>query len=70
MSRDQAEPSGVLVLRAWVEGETLDGLRVRVIQVENSGETSTMIAGSIERTCRVVEGWLNELLRTGQVPLP
>lgn len=53
------------MLRAWVEGESLDGLRVRVIRVEHSGETSTMIAGTIETTCDIVESWLNELLRAG-----
>jgi hypothetical protein len=71
MIRDVSQWSGVLLLRAWVEGESLDGLRVRVIRVEYSGETSTMIAGTIETTCDIVERWLNELLRGGpDAPAP
>ena len=59
------------MLRAWIEGESLDGLRVRVIRVEHSGETSTTIAGTIETTCQIVEIWLNELLRGGHdAPTP
>ena len=65
MIRDVSQWSGVLLLRAWVEGESLEGLRVRVIRVEHSGETSTMIAGTIETTCDIVESWRKELLRGG-----
>ena len=65
MIRDVSQRSGVLLLRAWVEGESLEGLRVRIIRVEHSGETSTMIAGTIETTCDIVESWLKELLRGG-----
>jgi hypothetical protein len=66
MIRDVSQRSGVLLLRVWTEGESLDGLRVRVIRVEHSGETSIMIARTIETTCQIVERWLNELLSGGR----
>jgi hypothetical protein len=65
MTRYAAQPSGALVLRAWVEEQSLQGLRVRVIRIQSSGETSTVSAGSVEATCDIVKACLNELLEAG-----
>ena len=66
MTRNAAQPSEALLLRAWVEGESPHGLRVRVIRIHPAGKTSTMSAGTVEVTCGIVETWLNELLQTGR----
>ena len=63
MMRDFAQPSGALLLRVWIEGDSSHGLRVRIIRIHPSGETSTMSARTIETTCDIVENWLSELLR-------
>lgn len=63
MIRNVGQRSGVLMLRAWVEEESSNGLRVRAIRIEPSGETWTMHAATIKTTCDIVENWLNELLR-------
>jgi hypothetical protein len=68
MTRKAAQPSGALLLRAWVEGDSSCGLRVRIIQIHPSGETSTMSASTIETTCDIVENWLSELLTAGTPP--
>src|SRR5262249_31879069 len=65
MMRNVAQLSGALLLRAWVEGDSSYGLRVRIIRIHPSGETSTMSARTIEATCDMVENWLGELLRAG-----
>jgi hypothetical protein len=70
MTRNAAQPSGALLLRAWVEGESPHGLRVRVIRIHPSGKTSTTSAGTVEMTCDIVESWLNELLGAGTTPQP
>jgi len=70
MQGNAAEPSGALLLRAWVEGESPHSLRVRVIRIHPSGETSTLSAGTVEMTCDIVERWLNELLAAGTRPRP
>jgi hypothetical protein len=58
------EPSGVILLRAWVEGGSPAGLRVRIIRIHFSGTTSVISAGTVEATCEIVASWLNELLRS------
>jgi hypothetical protein len=68
MKRKAGQPSGALLLRAWVEGEPPHGLRVRIIRIHPSGETSTMSAGTVKATCDIVENWLNEMLRASTPP--
>jgi hypothetical protein len=68
MMRNVAQPSEALLLRAWVEGDSPHGLRVRIIRILPSGETSTMSARTIETACDIVENWLSELLRTSTPP--
>jgi len=70
MMENIGEPSGIILLRAWVEGRSPEGLRVRVIRVRHSGTTSISSAGTVEATCEIVANWLNELLREGTTPRP
>jgi hypothetical protein len=62
MMEDMGEPSAALLIRAWVEGEPSTGLRVRVIRIHQSDETSGASAGTVEATLEIVASWLNELL--------
>ena len=62
MVRKKGQRSGVLLLRAWIEEGTPDGLRVRVIKVEQAGEPSAMVAGTVEATCTIVANWLRDLV--------
>lgn len=68
MRENIGEPSGVILLRAWVEGGSPDGLRVRVIRIRHSGTKSIISAGTVEATCEIVANWLNELLTDGTTP--
>lgn len=68
MMPNVAQPSEALLLRAWVEGDSSHGLRLRVIRIRPSGETTTMSARTIEAACDIVEKWLSDLLRTGTPP--
>jgi hypothetical protein len=68
MKRNFAQPSEALLLRAWVEGDSSHGLRLRIIRILPSGETAIMSARTIETACDIVENWLRELLRTGTPP--
>jgi hypothetical protein len=57
------EPVGVLVLRAWIEGNHSDGLRVRILKLtdaESGGEPEQMAAATIEQACEIVRTWLVE----------
>ncbi len=68
MTENTGQPSGTLLLRAWVEEGRPDGLRVRVIRIHQSGTTSTVSAGRAAATCEIVAAWLNELLTEGTAP--
>jgi hypothetical protein len=64
------EQSGILILRAWVEGRTGDRLRVRVTQVLDSRELPVTAAATIDDVCDLVRTWLEALVEgscTGQV---
>jgi hypothetical protein len=65
MTRPSGERSATLLLRAWVEEESLCGLRVRIIRIHPRGEPSTSVVASVETTCAIVQDWLHELLRPG-----
>jgi hypothetical protein len=70
MMRHGRERSGQLLLRAWVEGESANGLRVRIIRVNPRGEPSATAATTVETTCAIVQSWLNDLLGEGETPKP
>jgi hypothetical protein len=55
--------TGVLVLRAWVEGE--DGLRVRVAWSTHGAraEQSTRASATVDGVCALVRAWLEGLLQ-------
>jgi hypothetical protein len=70
MMRYGSERSGQLLLRAWVEGESAHGLRVRIICIYPLGEPSASVAATVETTCAIVRNWLNELIKAGSVAEP
>ena len=58
------------MLRAWVEDESLQGLRVRVIRLHAEGEPTSTVVSTVEAACTLVQGWLNELLGASSAPKP
>jgi hypothetical protein len=63
------EQSGVLVVRAWVEGSLPDRLRARITQIggldDEQLETS---AASVDHVLAVVRDWLESLLADSSPP--
>jgi hypothetical protein len=71
MGTSSQERTGVLILRAWAEGNEEDGLRVRIIR-SIQGDTTEPVskaAATVDDVCTVVRSWLEELLHE-QEPLP
>jgi hypothetical protein len=57
---DTSESSGgILILRAWVEGE---GLRVRITQVIGRTERPVTAVATVNEVCETVRHWLEELI--------
>ena len=58
------ERSGVLVVRAWVEGGTPEGLRARITQSRDltSGEQLVTTTAHVEEIIGTIRAWLDALL--------
>jgi hypothetical protein len=58
------ERSGVLVVRAWVEGGTPAGLRARITQSRDLTNTEQLVttAATVEDILAAVRAWLDALL--------
>ena len=58
------ERSGVLVVRAWVEGGTPAGLRARITQSRDLASTEQLVtaAATVDEILATVRAWLNALL--------
>jgi hypothetical protein len=63
--------TGVLVLRAWVDGDGEHALLVRIIRATHgeNAEAASRAAVTVEGVCEAVRGWLEELLQ-GLGPTP
>ena len=56
------ERSGLMILRAWLETDSGDALRVRIISTTSeSGEPRQSAASTVEGVCAQVRTWLEEL---------
>jgi hypothetical protein len=64
MGTADEERTGVLVLRAWVEADGNNGLRVRIIRTIPGGTTEAVssAAATVDGVCTMVRNWLEELL--------
>jgi hypothetical protein len=62
MNGAQAERTGVLILRAWIEAGEAERLRVRVTQAVGPTNFPDTAAETIEDTCALVRHWLDGLL--------
>jgi hypothetical protein len=63
------EPSGVLVLRAWVEGGSPGGLRARITKIRELDESRTeAAAASLDQILAIVRAWLESLLLEAPSP--
>jgi hypothetical protein len=65
---DEEWTGGVLVLRAWVEADAGNGLRVRITRTAPGGttEAESSAEASVDGVCTKVRSWLEELLRHRQ----
>ena len=56
--------SGVLVVRAWVEGGTTAGLRARIIQSRDLTSTEQLVTttSTVDEILATVRTWLDALL--------
>jgi hypothetical protein len=66
MGTADEERTGVLVLRAWVEADGNNGLRVRITRTIRGGTTEAVssAAATVDGVCTMVCDWLEDLLRT------
>ena len=67
--------TAVLVLRAWVEDERDQGLRVRIIRIapNRMGATTEPVniaSATVDGVCATVRAWLEELMDRPQSWLP
>jgi hypothetical protein len=74
MEAAEEERSGVLVLRAWVEGAAAQGLRVRITRVTGAVDDAIVepvssTFATVDDACTMVRVWLQEL-QQGLQPLP
>ncbi|GAA1032444.1 hypothetical protein GCM10009557_30970 [Virgisporangium ochraceum] len=56
------ERAGILILRAWVEENSTERLRVRITQTTKGRESRVAGAGTVEDACQAVRNWLATLL--------
>jgi hypothetical protein len=57
------EGTGILIMRAWVNG-SMGPLRIRLVRIVAGRELPMMTTSSIDEACEGVRLWLDEL--TGQ----
>jgi hypothetical protein len=57
-------PTGIMVLRAWVEGDPPSKLRARLTTTAgmNDSERSMTVADSVDDVCVAVRTWLSEFV--------
>jgi hypothetical protein len=61
------ERAQTMILRAWVEADGPQRLRVRVIRLrhDRAGEPTIGAAATIDGVCTLVRTWLEELMSDG-----
>ena len=57
-------PTGILILRAWVEGDPPSELRARLTTTAgvDDAEHSMAVADSVDGVCLAVRAWLSEFV--------
>jgi hypothetical protein len=59
------ESSGVLLIRAWVEGQRLKARIIGRTDATSSGESGQVVAGA-DQIVKVVRDWLKELISAAE----
>jgi hypothetical protein len=56
-------PTGVLLVRLWVEGNPETGLRARITRTDDieDGDRITTTAGTVADVIAVVQSWLHDM---------
>jgi hypothetical protein len=55
-----------MILRVWVEGGQLDGLRVRILRTIGQHQAPPVAVSGVDDVHAVVQAWFDELLRTDE----
>jgi hypothetical protein len=60
MATRSLDPTGILIVRVWIEANAPDGLRARITQTLDStlDEQTMATAGNPEDICAVVRTWV------------
>ena len=59
---DPRADTGILIVRAWIEGEPAS-LRARLTRVVEGRERPVITTASVDEACEVVRRWLLEVAR-------
>jgi hypothetical protein len=72
MVTEPTERTGVLVVRAWIEGDASTGLRVRVTEAVDNAAPEYLVAtaANVDDVCEGVRGWLEDLIARQKPPGP
>ncbi|MGH8932084.1 MAG: hypothetical protein ACRDZO_16055 [Egibacteraceae bacterium] len=64
MSMSPGERTGLVLVRAWVEGNDRSTFRVRITQRNDITETEQTVTATatVEETCEAVRRWLERFL--------
>ena len=59
-------PTGILILRAWLEGDPPTDLRARLTTTAGVAEAehAMTVAASVDDVCLAVRAWLSEFMQT------
>jgi hypothetical protein len=59
-------PSRVLVLRVWIEGGATEGLRIRIVSVEDlvGAERMSVVAADVDEALAIVRRWIEAFLHS------
>jgi len=65
MSMSSDERTGLILVRAWIEGDDRSTFRVRITErIDVTGAEQTVsAAATVEETCDVVRRWLERFLQ-------
>jgi antitoxin component HigA of HigAB toxin-antitoxin module len=69
METRSLDPTGILIVRVWIEANVRDGLRARITQTLDStlDEQTMTTAGNPEDICAVVRTWVEAFVDRDRV---
>jgi hypothetical protein len=61
MAASDPERTGVVILRAWIEPDNVNRLRVRIIGLRRDDAAVVQACASVDEACAVIRAWLAAL---------